>query len=103
MTYDPYQCCFLLSAILFVIGISGIVVNRTNFIFTLLSIEIMLLAANVNFVSFASAGKNSSGHAIAMIVLSVSAAEAAIGLALFVNYFRERQNLNIKEANQLKH
>ncbi|MDI9313662.1 MAG: NADH-quinone oxidoreductase subunit NuoK [Hydrotalea sp.] len=92
----------VLSTILFSLGLIGIVLNRKNIIALLMSIEILLLAVNINFVAFAHQWQNLSGQVFVMFVLTVAAAEAAIGLAIVVVFFRRRANIDISSANQLK-
>ena len=92
----------VVAAILFTIGILGIFVNRRNVIVILMSIELMLLAVNINFVAFSVSQHNLIGQVFAMIILTVAAAEAAIGLAILVVYFRNRGNISVEEINQMK-
>ncbi len=92
----------ILSALLFSLGLLGIVLNRKNIITLLMSIEILLLAVNINFVAFSHQWQNISGQVLVMFVLTVAAAEAAIGLAIVVVFFRLRANIDISSANQLK-
>ncbi|MDD3287984.1 MAG: NADH-quinone oxidoreductase subunit NuoK [Alphaproteobacteria bacterium] len=82
----------ILSATLFAIGVFGIFINRRNIITILMSIELMLLSVNINFVAFSTFLHNLEGQIFAMIVMTVSAAEVAIGLAILVVYFRNREN-----------
>ncbi len=92
----------IVAAILFTIGILGIFINRRNVIVILMSIELMLLAVNVNFVAFSIFQHNLVGQVFTMIVLTVAAAEAAIGLAILVVYFRNRGNIAVEDINQMK-
>lgn len=84
-----------LSTILFCIGISGIFLNRKNIISLLMSIELMLLSVNISFVAFSSFLQDLNGQIFAIFVLTVAAAEAAIGLAILVIYFSNRHNIEI--------
>lgn len=90
------------AAILFAVGIFGIFLNRKNIIVILMSIELMLLAVNINFVSFAAALDDLVGQVFAMFVLTVAAAEAAIGLAILVIYFRNRGTIAVEDINLMK-
>src|SRR6202021_2950511 len=90
------------AAILFTIGVFGIFINRKNVIVILMSIELMLLAVNINFVAFSVFQNNLLGQIFAMIVLTVAAAEAAIGLAILVVYFRNRGNIAVEDINMIR-
>ena len=90
------------AAILFTIGVFGIFINRKNVIVILMSIELMLLAVNINFVAFSTFLHNYLGQIFAMIVLTVAAAEAAIGLAILVVYFRNRGSIAVEDVNLMK-
>ncbi len=90
------------AAILFVLGIVGIFLNRKNVIIILMSVELMLLAVNINFVAFSSYLNDLVGQVFAMFVLTVAAAEAAIGLAILVIYFRGRGTIAVEDINQMK-
>ncbi len=90
------------AAILFVTGIFGIFLNRKNVIVMLMSIELMLLAVNINLVSFSVALGDMVGQAFTMFVLTVAAAEAAIGLAILVCFFRNRASIAVDDVNQMK-
>jgi NADH-quinone oxidoreductase subunit K len=87
---------------LFVIGIFGIFLNRKNVIVILMSIELMLLAVNINFVAFSSFLGDLVGQVFAMFVLTVAAAEAAIGLAILVCFFRNRGTIDVEDVNVMK-
>jgi NADH-quinone oxidoreductase subunit K len=91
-----------LAAILFTLGILGIFLNRKNVIVILMSIELMLLAVNINLVAFSAFNADLVGQIFAMIVLTVAAAEAAIGLAIVVVYFRNRGTIDVAEIDLLK-
>ena len=92
----------VVSAILFVMGVLGIFINRKNVIVILMSIELMLLAVNINFVAFSVFQNNLLGQVFSMIVLTVAAAEAAIGLAILVVYFRNRGSIAVEDINLMK-
>jgi NADH-quinone oxidoreductase subunit K len=90
------------AAILFTIGVFGIFLNRKNVIIILMSIELMLLAVNVNFVAFSAFLNDLMGQVFALFVLTVAAAEAAIGLAILVVYFRNRGTIAVEDINLMK-
>ena len=90
------------AAILFVIGVLGIFLNRRNVILMLMAIELILLAVNINFVAFSTHLGNLLGQVFAMFVLTVAAAEAAIGLAILVVYFRNRGSIAVEDINMMK-
>ena len=90
------------AAILFTIGVLGIFINRRNVIVILISIELILLAVNINFVAFSAFQHNLLGQIFTMIVLTVAAAEAAIGLAILVVYFRNRGNIAVEDIHLMK-
>ena len=92
----------IVAAALFVIGIFGIFLNRKNVIVILMSIELMLLAVNINFVAFSSMSGDLVGQVFTMFVLTVAAAEAAIGLAILVVLFRTRGTIEVEDANVMK-
>ncbi|MBS28730.1 MAG: NADH-quinone oxidoreductase subunit NuoK [Alphaproteobacteria bacterium] len=89
-------------AILFTLGIFGIFMNRKNVIIILMSVELMLLAVNINFVAFSAHLQDLVGQIFAMFVLTVAAAEAAIGLAILVVYFRNRGSIAVEDINMMK-
>jgi NADH-quinone oxidoreductase subunit K len=91
-----------LSAILFVLSIVGMVVNRRNLILLLMCIELMLLAVNFNFIAFSRHLGDDAGQVFVFFVLTVAAAEAAIGLAILVVLFRNRKSINVQELNTMK-
>lgn len=91
-----------LAAILFTIGIFGIFLNRKNLIVILMSIELMLLAVNLNLVAFAAHLNDLVGQIFALFVLTVAAGEAAIGLAIVVVYFRNRGSIAVEDINLMK-
>jgi NADH-quinone oxidoreductase subunit K len=90
------------AAILFTLGVFGIFLNRKNVIVILMSVELMLLAVNINFVAFSTFHGDLVGQVFAMFVLTVAAAEAAIGLAILVVYFRNRGSIEVEDINLLK-
>lgn len=90
------------SAILFTIGIAGIILNRKNIIVILMSVELMLLAVNINLVTFSSFLGELTGQVFALLILTVAAAEAAIGLAILVVYFRNRGSIDVEDINAMK-
>jgi NADH-quinone oxidoreductase subunit K len=90
------------AAALFTIGVFGIFVNRKNVIVILMSIELILLAVNINLVAFSSFLGDMVGQIFAMFVLTVAAAEAAVGLAILVVYFRNRGNIAVEDLNLMK-
>jgi NADH-quinone oxidoreductase subunit K len=90
------------AAILFTIGVVGIFLNRKNIIIILMSIELILLAVNLNFVAFSSYLGDLVGQVFALFVLTVAAAEAAIGLAILVVYFRNRGTIAVEDVNLMK-
>jgi len=92
----------VVGAILFVLGVSGIMLNRKNVIIILMSIEMILLGVNINLVAFSSFLHDLTGQVLAMFVLTVAAAEAAIGLAILVLYFRNRGTIAVDDINQMK-
>ena len=90
------------AAILFVIGIFGLFLNRKNVIILLMSIELMLLSVNINLVAFSSFMNDLVGQVFTLFVLTVAAAEAAIGLAILVSFFRNRGTIAVEDANVMK-
>ena len=91
-----------LGAIIFSIGIIGIFLNRKNIIVILMSIELILLAVNINLVAFSIFLGDLSGQLFALFILTVAAAEAAIGLAIIVVYYRNSGTIRVEEINKLK-
>ena len=91
-----------LASLLFVLGICGIFLNRKNFITILMSIELMLLAVNINFVAFSVYLGDITGQVFAMFVLTVAAAEAAIGLAILVVFYRNRGSIAVEDINAMR-
>ena len=96
------QHYLVVSAILFVMGVLGIFINRKNIIVILMAIELILLAVNLNLVAFSSFLHDLTGQIFAMFVLTVAAGEAAIGLAILVIYFRDRGTIAVDDVNRMK-
>lgn len=92
----------VVAAILFTLGIFGIFLNRKNVIVILMSVELMLLAVNINLVAFSMRLNDLVGQVFALVVLTVAAAEAAIGLAILVVYFRNRGTIAVEDINLMK-
>ena len=90
------------AAILFTIGVLGIFLNRKNIIIILMSVELILLAVNINFVAFSTYLGDLVGQVFALFILTVAAAEAAIGLAILVVYFRNRGTIAVEDVNLMK-
>lgn len=90
------------SALLFTMGIFGIFLNRKNVIVILMSVELLLLAVNINLVGFSSELNDLTGQVFAMFILTVAAAEAAIGLAIVVIYFRNRGSIEVEDISTLR-
>ncbi len=96
------QHYLILAGLLFTIGVFGIFLNRKNVIVILMSIELMLLAVNINFVAFASFMDDLAGQVFTMFILTVAAAEAAIGLAILVAFFRNRGSIAVEDISMMK-
>ena len=92
----------MLAATLFVIGVFGIFLNRKNIIVILMSVELMLLAVNINFVAFSAYLNDLHGQVFALFILTVAAAEAAIGLAILVTFFRNKGAIAVEDLSNLK-
>ena len=90
------------AAILFTIGIAGIILNRKNIIIILMSVELILLSVNINLVAFSTHSGDLTGQIFAIFILTVAAAEAAIGLAILVTYFRNRGSIAVEDINMMK-
>lgn len=90
------------AAMLFTMGVFGIFINRKNVIVILMSIELILLAVNLNLVAFSSFSNDLVGQVFALLILTVAAAEAAIGLAILVVYFRNRGSIAVEDINMMK-
>ncbi len=91
-----------MSAILFALAVAGIFINRRNLIVLLMCIELMLLAVNFNFVAFSRYLGDETGQVFVFFILTVAAAEAAIGLAILVVLFRNRRSINVQELDEMK-
>ena len=92
----------LISSMVFVVGICGMFINRKNIITLLMSIELMLLAVNINLVAFSVELNDLTGQIFTLLILTVAAAEAAIGLAILVIFFRTRGTIDVDELQELK-
>ena len=102
MTYITLDHYLFLGAILFTIGVLGIFLNKKNVIIILMSIELILLSVNINFIAFSTYLGDLSGQVFAMFILTVAAAEAAIGLAILVVFFRNLGSIEVQQINKLK-
>lgn len=98
----PLSNYLILAAILFAISVVGIFLNRKNVIILLMAIELMLLAVNINFIAFSHYLQDMAGQIFVFFILTVAAAEAAIGLAILVVYFRNRNTINVEDIDSLK-
>ena len=98
----PLTHFLILSALLFSISVAGIFLNRKNMIILLMCIELMLLSVNLNFIAFSHYSGDIAGQVFVFFILTVAAAEAAIGLAILVTVFRNRQKINVEELDELK-
>ena len=92
----------ILGAVIFSLSVAGIIINRKNLIVLLMCIELMLLAVNLNFIAFSRFLGDVSGQVFVFFILTVAAAEAAIGLAILVTLFRNRRTINVAELDSLK-
>ena len=92
----------IVAALLFTIGICGIILNRKNIIVILMSVELILLAVNINLVAFSSFLGDLTGQIFALFILTVAATEAAIGLAILVTYYRNRGSIAVEDINLMK-
>jgi len=98
----PLSSFLILGAIMFAISVAGIFINRKNVIILLMCVELMLLAVNINFVAFSHFLGDSAGQVFVFFILTVAAAEAAIGLAILIVLFRNRGTINVSELDDLK-
>ena len=98
----PLSYFLSVAAVMFTLGIFGIFLNRKNVIVILMSVELMLLAVNINLVAFSAALGDLVGQVFALMVLTVAAAEAAIGLAIIVTFFRNRGSIAVDDVNLMK-
>ena len=92
----------ILSSLIFLLGVTGIFLNRKNVISILMSIELILLGVNINFIAFSYFSSDLIGQIFSLFILTVAAAEAAIGLAILVVYFRNKGTIDVKDINVLK-
>lgn len=92
----------VVAAILFTLGVAGIILNRKNIIVILMSVELILLSVNLNFIAFSQSLGDLVGQVFALFVLTVAAAEAAIGLAILVAFYRNRGTIAVEDINSLK-
>jgi NADH-quinone oxidoreductase subunit K len=98
----PLSHYLILGAIVFAIAVVGIFLNRKNLVILLMAIELMLLAVNINFVAFSHYLNDLAGQVFVFFILTVAAAESAIGLAILVVVFRNRRSINVEDLDQLK-
>ncbi len=98
----PLSHYLILGAILFSLSVVGIFLNRKNLVILLMAIELMLLAVNLNFVAFSHYLGDTAGQVFVFFILTVAAAESAIGLAILVVVFRNRQSINVEDLSSLK-
>lgn len=98
----PLSNYLVLAAVLFCLSVAGIFINRKNLIVLLMSIELMLLAVNMNFIAFSHYLGDTSGQVFVFFILTVAAAEAAIGLAILVVLFRNRRSINVDDVSDMK-
>ena len=92
----------VVAAVLFTLGVLGIIHNRKNIIIILMSVELILLSVNINLVAFSTFSKDLTGQVFALFILTVAAAEAAIGLAILVTYYRNRGSIAVEDINMMK-
>ena len=92
----------VVAAVLFTLGVAGIIMNRKSIIVILMSVEIILLSVNINLVAFSAFLGDLTGQVFALFILTVAAAEAAIGLAILVTYFRNRGTIAVEDVNLMK-
>ena len=98
----PVAHFLVVAAILFTIGVAGIILNHKNIIIILMSIELILLAVNINLVAFSTHSGDLTGQVFTLFILTVAAAEAAIGLAILVSYYRNSGSIAVEDINALK-
>ncbi len=98
----PLSHFLIVSALLFSISVAGIFLNRKNMIILLMCIELMLLAVNLNFIAFSHYLGDMAGQVFVFFILTVAAAEAAIGLAILITVFRNRRTINVQELDEMK-
>lgn len=98
----PIVAYLILASILFAISLAGVVINRKNVIVLLMCIELLLLAVNFNFIAFAQYFQAAAGEVFVFFILTVAAAESAIGLAILVLYYRKNNSINVQTMDKLK-
>jgi|SRR5687768_3438636 len=98
----PLSHYLILGALLFAVSVAGIFINRKNVIILLMSIELMLLAVNLNFIAFSHFLQDTAGQVFVFFILTVAAAEAAIGLAILVVLFRNHESINVSDLDSMK-
>ncbi|MDT8403060.1 NADH-quinone oxidoreductase subunit NuoK [Sulfuriflexus sp.] len=98
----PLSNYLIIGAILFCLSVAGIFINRKNIIILLMAIELMLLAVNMNFIAFSHYLGDTAGQVFVFFILTVAAAEAAIGLAILVVLFRNRRTINVDDVSEMK-
>jgi NADH-quinone oxidoreductase subunit K len=98
----PLNWLLIVSGVLFAISVAGMFINRKNLILLLMCVELLLLAVNFNFVAFSRYLDDINGQIFVFFVLTVAAAESAIGLAILVVLFRERRSINVEDLNTMK-
>lgn len=98
----PISHYLILGAVLFALSVAGVFINRKNVVILLMAIELMLLAVNINFLAFAHFLQDTAGQVFVFFILTVAAAEAAIGLAILIILFRSRNTINVSDLNSLK-
>ncbi|MBR59522.1 MAG: NADH-quinone oxidoreductase subunit NuoK [Myxococcales bacterium] len=98
----PLSHYLVLSAVLFALSVVGVFLNRKNLVIILMAIELLLLAVNINFVAFSHYLGDPAGQVFVFFILTVAAAEAAIGLAILILLFRNRHSINVQDLDQLK-
>ena len=98
----PLSHYLVLSAVLFALSVVGVFLNRKNLVIILMAIELLLLAVNINFVAFSHYLGDPAGQVFVFFILTVAAAEAAIGLAILILLFRNRRSINVRDLDQLK-
>jgi len=92
----------MVSAFVFIVGIAGVFLNRKNIIIILMSVELMLLSININLVAFSRFSGDITGQIFSLFTLTIAAAEAAIGLAILVVYFRNKGNISVEDASRMR-
>lgn len=98
----PLSHYLILAALIFAIAVIGIFLNRRNLVILLMAVELLLLAVNINFVAFAHFLQDTGGQVFVFFILTVAAAESAIGLALLIVLFRNRRTVNVEDLDSLK-